>query len=352
MVPLPQPRPVQAQVVQSPQPKVYQVNIASTRPAQPVYAEQVQSPRPVPPSSPAGTFPVIVPAGHGPGMRLSVRAPNTGKMMTVVIPAGVGPGGQFAVPLPMPVASYGTRSRPKGNAAARRQFQQARRRGDGRLHKVHWGVIAGISIVIILLILLLSLGGDGGNQGSGHNTPGYCTASASAEIRPVWRYYLLFWPPRRSARVLGVLARGVLGYSPERLISAQESSTPCLASWTDNTVNGCGSPQEYCTNCDNSYHWCCTTNNCEGEGQGWCKCNAGAPPKQPASGECLSVDRTCMASWTDATFPGCAATQNACSTDAFGNACDHTSSSPSTTPWCCLDAECEGEGSGWCYCKP
>ena len=25
------------------------------------------------------------------------------------------------------------------------------------------------------------------------------------------RYYLLFWPPRRSARVLGVLARGVLG---------------------------------------------------------------------------------------------------------------------------------------------
>ena len=74
MVPLPQPRPVQAQVVQSPQPKVYQVNIASTRPAQPVYAEQVQSPRPAPPSSPAGTFPVIVPAGHFSGMQLSVRA--------------------------------------------------------------------------------------------------------------------------------------------------------------------------------------------------------------------------------------------------------------------------------------
>ena len=76
MVPLPQPRPVQAQIVQSPQPKVYQVNIesTSTRPAQPVYAEQVQSPRPVPPSSPAGTFPVIVPAGHFSGMRLSVRA--------------------------------------------------------------------------------------------------------------------------------------------------------------------------------------------------------------------------------------------------------------------------------------
>ena len=101
-------------------------------------------------------------------------------MMTVVIPAGVGPGGQFAVPLPMPLAnSYGTRSRPKGNAAARRQYQQARRRGDGRLHKVHWGVIAGISIVIILLIVLLTVGGDGGNQGSGNNTPGYCKESAT-----------------------------------------------------------------------------------------------------------------------------------------------------------------------------
>ena len=30
-------------------------------------------------------------------------------------------------------------------------------------------------------------------------------------VRPALRYYLLFWPPRRSARVLGVLARGVLG---------------------------------------------------------------------------------------------------------------------------------------------
>ena len=27
-------------------------------------------------------------------------------------------------------------------------------------------------------------------------------------VRPAWRYYLLFWPPRRA---LGVLARGVLG---------------------------------------------------------------------------------------------------------------------------------------------
>ena len=80
---------------------------------------------------------------------------------------------------------------------------------------MHWGVIVGIAVIIILLIVLLTVGGDGGNQGSGNNTPGYCKASASAEInqcvRPVWRYYLLFWPPRRSTRVLGVLARGVLG---------------------------------------------------------------------------------------------------------------------------------------------
>ena len=30
-------------------------------------------------------------------------------------------------------------------------------------------------------------------------------------VWPAWRYHLLFWPPRRSARVLGVLARGLLG---------------------------------------------------------------------------------------------------------------------------------------------
>ena len=44
---------------------------------------------------------------------------------------------------------------------------------------------------------------------------GATLVAASAEInqcvRPAWRYYLLFWPPRSSARVLGVLARGVLG---------------------------------------------------------------------------------------------------------------------------------------------
>ena len=40
-------------------------------------------------------------------------------------------------------------------------------------------------------------------------------AIISAEInhcvRPAWRYYLLFWQPRCSTKVLGVLARGVLG---------------------------------------------------------------------------------------------------------------------------------------------
>ena len=40
----------------------------------------------------------------------------------------------------------------------------------------------GIAVIIILLIVLLTVGGDGGNQGSGNNTPGYCKASASAEI--------------------------------------------------------------------------------------------------------------------------------------------------------------------------
>ncbi len=79
---------------------------------------------------------------------------------------------------------------------------------------MHWGVIVGIAVIIILLIVLLTVGGDGGNQGSGNNTPGYCKARTSAEInqcvRPVWRYYLLFWPPRRSARVLGVLVLGLL----------------------------------------------------------------------------------------------------------------------------------------------
>jgi hypothetical protein len=42
----------------------------------------------------------------------------------------------------------------------------------------------------------------------------FAKVAASAEInqcvRPAWRYYLLLWPPRRSERVLGVLARDVL----------------------------------------------------------------------------------------------------------------------------------------------
>merc|ERR1712159_383861 len=83
-------------------------------PAPPAYQQpqQYQAPpppvpqRPVQMAMPAGTFPVLVPAGHGPGMQLMVRAPNTGQMMTVIIPQGVGPGGQFAVPLP-PRVQYG-----------------------------------------------------------------------------------------------------------------------------------------------------------------------------------------------------------------------------------------------------
>ncbi len=39
-----------------------------------------------------------------------------------------------------------------------------------------------------------------------------CCVEINQCVRPAWRYYLLFWPPRRSARVLGVLARGVLGF--------------------------------------------------------------------------------------------------------------------------------------------
>ena len=121
--------------------------------------------------------------------------------------------GQVAVPV-------------RGNAAARRQYMAARRGGDGsgRLRQVHYLIAFGIAVPIIVLIVLLAVllpreesGGksDDDSGQSRHNAPGYCAASTSAEInqrvRPVWRYYLLFWPPRRSARVLGVLARGVLG---------------------------------------------------------------------------------------------------------------------------------------------
>ena len=120
--------------------------------------------------------------------------------------------GQVAVPV-------------RGNAAARRQYMANRRGGDGsgRLRKGHQLIIFGIAVIIILLIVLIVLlavllpreesGGKSSDDSgqSRHNAPGYCAASTSAEInqrvRPVWRYYLLFWPPRRSARVLGVLAR-------------------------------------------------------------------------------------------------------------------------------------------------
>ena len=117
--------------------------------------------------------------------------------------------GQVAVPV-------------RGNAAARRQYMANRRGGDGsgRLRQVHYLIAFGIAVPIIVLIVLLAVllpreesGGGKSNDDDGqssHNAPGYCTASTSAEIRPVWRYYLLFWPPRRRARVLGVLARGVL----------------------------------------------------------------------------------------------------------------------------------------------
>ena len=113
----------------------------------------------------------------------------------------------------------------RGNAAARRQYMAARRGGDGsgRLRQVHYLIAFGIAVPIIVIVLLAVLlpreesGGKSSDDSgqSRHNAPGYCAASTSAEInqrvRPVWRYYLLFWPPRRSARVLGVLARGVLG---------------------------------------------------------------------------------------------------------------------------------------------
>ena len=129
----------------------------------------------------------------------------------------VQPGGQFAVPVPQPGGL-------RGNAAARRQYQAARRGGDGsgRLRKGHQLIVFGIAVIIILLIVLIVLlavllpreesGGksDDDDGQSSHNAPGYCTASAM----------------------------------------------PCLPLWTDNTINGCSSHQEYCTNCDDSFYLC------------------------------------------------------------------------------------------------
>ena len=90
--------------------------------------------------------------------------------------------GQVAVPI-------------RGNAAARRQYMANRRGGDGsgRLRKVHQLIVFGIAVIIILLIVLIVLlavllpskssgkSSDDSEQG-GHNAPGYCTASTSAEI--------------------------------------------------------------------------------------------------------------------------------------------------------------------------
>ena len=128
----------------------------------------------------------------------------------------VQPGGQFAVPVPQPGGL-------RGNAAARRQYMANRRGGDGSggLRKGHQLIIFGIAVIIILLIVLIVLlvvllpqesGGksdDDSGQNS-HNAPGYCSASAM----------------------------------------------PCLPLWTDNTINGCSSHQEYCTNCDDSFYLC------------------------------------------------------------------------------------------------
>ena len=35
----------------------------------------------------------------------------------------------------------------------------------------------------------------------------YLSVEINQCVRPAWRYYLLFWPPRRSARVLGARTR-------------------------------------------------------------------------------------------------------------------------------------------------
>ena len=45
------------------------------------------------------TFPVVVPAGAGPGSKIRVKNPQTGADVNVIVPAGVTAGGQFLVPL-------------------------------------------------------------------------------------------------------------------------------------------------------------------------------------------------------------------------------------------------------------
>ena len=45
--------------------------------------------------------------------------------------------------------------------------------------------------------------------GAGNVTLADVSAEINQCVRPAWRYYLLFWQPRCSTRVLGVLARGI-----------------------------------------------------------------------------------------------------------------------------------------------
>ena len=55
----------------------------------------------------------------------------------------------------------------------------------------------------------------------------WTSAEINQCIRPAWRYYLLFWQPRRSTRVLGVLARGVLGLLTRTFDFRTGSCTSC-----------------------------------------------------------------------------------------------------------------------------
>ena len=45
------------------------------------------------------TFPVVVPAGAGPGSKIRVKNPQTGADVNVIVPAGTTAGMQFLVPL-------------------------------------------------------------------------------------------------------------------------------------------------------------------------------------------------------------------------------------------------------------
>ena len=45
------------------------------------------------------TFPVVVPAGAGPGSKIRVKNPQTGADVNVIVPAGITAGMQFLVPL-------------------------------------------------------------------------------------------------------------------------------------------------------------------------------------------------------------------------------------------------------------